>query len=269
MAKEKPKLAQLLAVEPQVLAHYNVMVKETEEVFGKGEHFLMGTKKVEHFDTSQSHLDTFETKDMVTTVTQRLEYFFKQAFTKMVDTELQKDTTNQRAMADVIVDGKVLIEKVPPSALLNWENRLSQLIELLKRIPTLQPGFLWEPDPERNNVYYTKEPKISFVTKLITKPVVLYPATEQHPAQVKEVSEHVPIATQTQIARSGMWTSKSKADILSRAQALLAAVKKARQRANTAELVNVKAGEKMAAFILHGPAFEHLSEVDDERALEG
>jgi hypothetical protein len=266
MAKGKPLLHELLAVEQQVIGHYNAMVKETETVFGKPDHFTMSVRRKQHFDAALSHLNTIETKDMVTTVHDRLAYFFKDAFTKMVDTELQKDATNQNARADVIVNGVKILEGIPATALLNWETKLSALLELLKQIPTLAPGIVWVPDDQRDNCHRTdpKEPRVTFSTKKSSKPVVLYEATKEHPAQVKEVTEDVPIAKIIDEVHSGMFTSKHKADMLARVQALLKAVRKARQRANRTEIVKSRAGQVLGRFIMDGPEFEQLSEVDDE-----
>ena len=268
MAKGKPLLHELLAVEQQVLGHYNAMVKETEAVFGKPDHFLMGVRRKEMFNEADARLNTTETKDMVTTVHDRLSYFFKDAFAKMIDTELQKDATNQAAKADLIVDGKTILKDIPATALLNWETRLSSLLELLKQIPTLAPGVVWVVDPDRDNCHRTdpKEPKITFSTKKSSKPVVLYEATKEHPAQVKEVSEDIPVAKIIEEVHSGMFTSKQKADILARAQALLKAVRKARQRANRTEIVKMRAGHVLGKFLMEGPEMDHLSEVDDETA---
>lgn len=51
---------------------------------------------------------------------------------------------------------------------------------------------------------------------------------------------------------SGMWTVQQKASALDRVDILLQAIKKARQRANTAEVVDGHIGAALTAFIMTG-----------------
>lgn len=91
-------------------------------------------------------------------------------------------------------------------------------------------------------------------TEKQVKFVTLAPATDKHPAQVKDWTEDVPVAKVETVAYSGMWTVQQKADALDRLDVLLQAVKKARQRANTAEVVDGHIGAALMAFVTRGAA---------------
>lgn len=260
-----PKLHELLAAESNLAAAYNAISEETLKVLGKPELFMKQTAIVTHFDESERHLDTSETKDSTTTVSERMSYNFGRAFTSYIDLLMQKDRTNQDARADVIVNGEVLLSGVPATALLTLEARLADARKKLEAAPTLQPGPVWVED-KSESMWKTEEPSVSFRTRKTIRPIVLVQATKEHPAQVEKVAEDVPIARIERVTWSGMWTSKQKHDALARLDALVIAVKKARQRANRTDVVQMKAGEKIASFILNGPASEQLTGPDVEAA---
>jgi len=235
------KMHELLAVESTLIGNYNRDTQETIKVFDKPDQFQRNVTKKEHFNDEDSHLNTVETKEMTTTVKDRLDWYRKSA-TNLFDAILQKDATNQLASADVIVEGRTLLTGVPATTLLMLESKLQDLRKVYASAPTISAAVAWEWDTNEN-LWKTKDPMVAFSTKKTAKAVVLYEATKEHPAQVKEVFEDVPIAKVTKEAFSGMWTSAEKALVLGRLDKLLAAVKKARQRANEQEVVERHIGD--------------------------
>jgi hypothetical protein len=257
------KLHELLAAESSVAAAYNTIAAETLKVFGKPDHFTKQTESISYFDEGDKKLDQSATKDNVTTVDERINYTFGRAFSSYIDLLAQKDRTNQTAKADVIVNGQVIIKDAPATSLLTLEARLGESRKQLEAIPTLQPGPVWIED-KSESMWKVEEPTVTFRTKKTMRPVVLVPATPQHPAQVEKIMEDVPVAKIEKVTWSGMWTSKQKSDALARLDALTVAVKKARQRANRADVVPVQVGGAIAKFILTGPESEALTGVDTE-----
>lgn len=257
------KMHELLAAESNVTGVYNAMTEETFNVLGKADHFTRTVTAKTYFNEEDTKLNETTTKDITTTVSDRLGYFFGRPFQNMIDTALQKDATNQVAKANLIVEGKTLLEDVPATALLNWETKFDALRKMLLKIPTLQPGLVWVED-ENENLWKTDEPVVSFQTKKTMVPVELSPATEKHPAQVDKIFEDIPVARIEKTTWSGMWTSKQKADALARLDTLLVAIKKARQRANRTDVVKVRAGKILADFILKGPEADSLTGADTE-----
>jgi hypothetical protein len=247
-----PKLHELLAVQTNLDGQYNAMKDETIKVFKRAEAFTKTVTEKKHFNDEDSKLDVSETKDITTTVDERLKYLLTGAFTRYLDVSYQLDLSNQKAVADLVVAGQTIAKDVPATMLLQMEKDLAQLRVIVAEAPTLQAGPVWVKD-EGENLFVTAEPIVTFTTRKTMKPVILVPATDKHPAQVEKINEDVAIAKITKKTWSGMLTSVAKAAILSRIDALLVATKKARQRANNVEAATDKIGFAVANFILSGP----------------
>lgn len=244
------KMHELLAVESTVVGNYNRDMEETLKVLGRADLFTKTVKVKSHFNEDDKKLDTTETKDITTTVKDRLKWFAASA-SKFYDVVLQKDSTNQQSNADIEVDGTVIANAVPATTLLMFETKLQDLRKVLEAAPTLPAGFTWIKD-ENTGLMASKEPNVTFTTRKVVEPVVLYEATKEHPAQVKEASKDVPVAKVTVDTWSGMMTSVDKAELLSRLDKLLQAVKKARQRANSTEVVKANVGDAVFKYLFDG-----------------
>lgn len=243
------KMHELIAAEAATSATYNAMLDETAKVFDRPDAFIRSVSKKTHFDAEMSHLDVEEVKDMTTSVSDRLDYLLNGSFVKHVDLELNKDTTNQVAKADLIVSGKTIAKDVPATMLLDLEKEFARLRQLVLKVPTLAAGPEWITD-EESGMFKTKQPIVTFTTKKTIKPIVLVAATDKHPAQVEKVSEDVPIAKVEKWTWSSMMTSAQKAAMLGRIDQLLLAAKQARMRANDAEATDRKIGQSIADYVL-------------------
>lgn len=255
------KLYELLAAEASAVAGHDIVAEETVKVFARPDAFVKTTKTTTYFSEEDHKLDTLESKDNITTVRDRLEYSFGAAFISRLDMMSQRDRTNQEARADVIINGEVLLAQVPGITLLALETFLAKKRKELEAIPTLQPGPVWI-DDVATGLRKAAETKVSFRTKKTIRAIVLSPATDRHPAQVQAINEDVPIAKIEDRVWSGMATSNDKHNYLARIEALIVAVKKARQRANSQEVVKLKIGDALAGFILDGPTSDKLTGVD-------
>jgi hypothetical protein len=244
------KLHELLAVESSVNGNYQRDTDESLKVFGRPEAFRKVTKSKVYFAEDDQRLNASEVTEITTTVGDRLKWFSGHA-TKFFDLVLQKDRTNQKAVADLDVDGFVIAKDVPATTLLMLESKLQEVRKVIDAAPTLPAGIRWTKD-EAEGLWVTADPIVTFSTKKVTKPVVLYEATKEHPAQVKEVSEDVPVAKVTQTTWAGLLTASEKAVILGRLDTLLQAVKKARQRANTVEVEKGELGKNLFSYLFDG-----------------
>lgn len=244
------KMHELLAVEASVAANLQRDIDETLKTFGRGEAFRKTTKSKVYFAEDEQRLNTSEVTELTTTVQDRLKWFSGHA-TKFFDLVLQKDKTNQAANADLEVDGKVIATNVPATTLLMLESKLQEVRKVVDATPTLPSTVRWVRD-ENEGLWVTADPVVTFTTKKVAKPVVLYEATKEHPAQVKEVSEDVPVAKITQTTWAGLLTATEKATLLGRLDTLLQAVKKARQRANTADVVKADIGKTLFTYLFDG-----------------
>ena len=244
------KMHELLAVEASVAGNLQRDIDETLKTFGRPEAFRKTTKAKVYFAEEDQKLNTTEVTEITTTVQDRLKWFSNHAV-KFFDLVLQKDKTNQKASADLVVDGVTIATAVPATTLLMLESKLQEVRKVLDAAPTLPSTVRWSKD-EAEGLWVTADPVVTFTTKKVTKPVVLYEATKEHPAQVKEASEDVPVAKITQNTWAGLLTATEKATVLARLDTLLQAVKKARQRANTTDVEKANFGNEIFGYLFNG-----------------
>lgn len=153
------------------------------------------------------------------------------ALRELFDVTLQKDCANCTATANVVVDGETIMDEVPATYLLFMEKQLTDLHTLVKTLPTLDPAEAW--DLDENQGLYRALPRQTVRTKKVQQPLVLYPATDKHPAQTQLITEDVTIGHWSATQLSGAVSEGRKNKLLSRIEKLQRAVKFAREEANT------------------------------------
>lgn len=245
------ELHEILAVEKSLETVAKKLLAESKKTMGKPQLFTGTNKQLKLFDDSLSHLETTDTVTLDTTVNENLEYTLDEV-SKYWDAVAQKDLANQSACADVIVDGDVILTDVPATTLLGLESKLNEIRKLFDSIPTLQPGKEWIIDEGNGkaNVYMTSTPEIRHKTETVIDAKVLYEATKEHPAIVKEFSK-VNVVGQSEIVTwSGMVSPYTKAKWLSRLEKVLVAVKQARQRANKQKVDIIEVADPIFKYIL-------------------
>jgi hypothetical protein len=174
------------------------------------------------------------------------------ALAELFDITFTKDKANLKATADVVVDGKTIASEVPVTYLLFLEKQLVDLHTFVSKLPVLDPAQSWTWDPGQSA--YRTQPVESAKTKKLVKPVVLYEATKEHPAQVKEVSEDVVVGYWKTILYSSALSQDRKDELLDRLAKLQNAVKFAREEANATE-----ANREAISGALFGYLFEDSS----------
>lgn len=247
------KLHEILAVVGDLTTTAKKVNDEAIGTFGKkAELFIGSVAEVTHFSDEDRVLDTTEHKEIVATVFEKLKYLVR-ANVRALDAYLQKEATNQKANADIEIDGKVIAQNVPATVLLGLETKLADLRAVYMAIPTLAPGPEWALDPaQRHGVYRSAHPDVRFRTKKTMRAFQLSPATQHHPAQVQAITEDAPIAKISVQTWSGMITSAQKSDLLDRIDQLVRAVKRARQRANMEPVDQRKIGDALLDHIHAG-----------------
>jgi hypothetical protein len=157
--------------------------------------------------------------------------FTARSMTRYWDMTCTKDMTNTHAKADVVLDGHTIVKDAPVTFLLFLEKQLTDLATIIKKLPVLDSGETWEHDAT-TNAYATPATQ-SVKTKKVPRAFVKAAATVEHPAQVDTYTEDVVIGTWTTRKYSGALPQKRVTEILDRIQKLQAAVKMAREEANT------------------------------------
>jgi hypothetical protein len=153
---------------------------------------------------------------------------------ELFDITATKDYANTQAVADVVVDGKVLVKAAPPTFLLFLEKQLADLHKFVATMPTLDPAMDWNLD-ENQGLYKTNVVK-TLRTRKVTKPLVLYPHSEHHPAQTDKITEDIVAGEWNQVRQSGALPKPKKEAFLEKIQNLSKAVKVAREEANSMEI---------------------------------
>ena len=150
--------------------------------------------------------------------------------TELFDITATKDWANCTAKADVVVDGKVLLSAVPATYLLFLEKQLSDLHTFFAKMTELNPAEDWSSDPSSG--LYKTNPTQTQRTKKVQRPIVLYDATEHHPAQTQLINEDVVAGHWNTVKFSGAIPAPEKKAVLERIEKLANAVKFAREEAN-------------------------------------
>ena len=247
----KTKLHEIIAVEGDLQNITNKVIDEATQTFSKkAEHFIEQLSKLEMNDEERQKENTTDHKAMVTTVGDKLSYVGKHVV-KYYDAISRKERTNQEARADLVVDGEVLISDMPGTLLLGLESRLKQFRTMCEAIPTLQPGIVWALDETREgHVYKMAEPRKRFKTEKIKESKVIVPPTKEFPAQVDTWTVDKPVGVYSDQLWNSMLSPAEKSELIGRVDKLTQAVKRARQRANEVEVVDLRVGRKIVDYIL-------------------
>lgn len=245
------RLHEVLAVDKELEQQSRKIAEETIITFNKKpDHFLALHKRLRMFDDKRKEEEAGfeESKEMVTTVPAKLEWTCKHII-RHLDALAEKERTNQEARADIVVDGDVVMAGVPATLLLALESKLAIYRAVYNAIPTLAPGVKWALDEHKGENVYSSDEEVSHRTEKTIEHKILVNPTKEHPAQIREWSEQKPVGEYRIIKWSGMVSPARKAELLERVDTLIQAVKKARMRANNAEIVSLKVGEKLFDFI--------------------
>lgn len=165
------------------------------------------------------------------------------------DVTLTRDIGNQSATADILLpNGEIVATGVPVSTLLFLEKQLSDMHTFLGKLPTLPTDETWTFDAAKG--YYVSPPTQTHKTAKVQKPIVLYQATVEHPAQTQLITEDVTIGHWTTVKHSGAIPVDRKRELVERCERLLAAVKDARERANMIEVSDMKMADAIFSKLL-------------------
>lgn len=192
----------------------------------------------EKFPSESKHVQV-KVSDLIKNVTD--------ALTEMYDTVATQDYANCLAKADVVVDGKKILEKVPVTHLLFLEKQLTDVSTFVSKLPVLDPSDEWHYVESKDQ--YATDVIDTVKTKKIPKSFVKYEATKEHPAQVEVFHEDIVIGYWKTTKFSGGITAKHKNEILERVKKLHEAVVKAREEANSIDAPNVHIGSHIFNYV--------------------
>ena len=241
------KLHELLAVEGDLQEKGLAALQECRELYTGGQVRLVGQiRTYEPLVEDGEKLPT-EYSEMATTAMVELDRALM-GYGAWLDVALQKEVSNCKTGADVVMDGDILLTGLPAPALLNLEKKLDQVKHVLELIPTLDPTEKWTWDAGQE--CYVSGVHQTVRTKKVPKVLVKYEATKEHPAQVDTYADDTPQGMWTVEKRSGMITVARRRVLLERIDRLAMAVKQARQRANDLVIVPDKYAAVLWRYLL-------------------
>jgi len=167
--------------------------------------------------------------------------------TDLFDVTATKDFANCEARSDVTVGDVVIATAVPVTHLLFLEKKLVDIHTFVSKLPVLDTGEEWSLDP--NVGCFVSKASETVRTKKVFVPLVLAPATDKHPAQVKEGFEDQAVGYWKTVKFSGALPAQRVVDILDRVEKLQRAVKFAREEANSRVVEQQKLGDKVFNFL--------------------
>ncbi len=170
--------------------------------------------------------------------------------TEWYDVTARKDWTNCKAVADIKIGERVVLLAVPIPFLLFLEKQLTDMRTFVGCLPVLDDAEDWEQD-ENAGLYKTTAIQ-THRTRKTQRPIVLYDATPEHPAQTQLLTEDIIAGFWSQVKQSGAMPKPKKEALARRVETLLQAVKQAREEANTREEVGdtPKVGEAIFSYIM-------------------
>lgn len=226
------QLHQLIAIEKGLKAaahtteteHYHLLQKDVL-LNGIEKHYR--PKDEENGDRlpSESQMVQIKVSDSIADVSRRLASLF--------DVTLAREVANCSASADVVVDGVTLLAGVPVTYLLFLEKQLVNIRTFVSKLPTLSTADQWAFDA--NAGLYATIPAETVRTKKVPRVLVKAEATVQHPAQVDVYNEDVLVGYWTTRKFSGALPPAVVRAMSGRVEALIQAVKIAREHANATE----------------------------------
>jgi hypothetical protein len=250
------KLHEVLAVDQDLQREATKVLDEAVNTFTKKQGLFIGMEKeLKMYDDSRAQEEAAggESLPLNYTVGEKLQYV-EDFLIKSIDVVAQKEATNQYAKADLIIDGfkAPLALDVPATLLLSIENKLAYWRKMFSAIPTLPPSKEWKEDnATREGAYISTGKDVALKTEKIIEPQILVPATDKHPAQVEKLTKNLAVGEYRSKHWSGAISPGDKSRLLLRLDTLLAAVKKARMRANEAAVIHFNIGTQLFDYI-HG-----------------
>lgn len=219
---------------------------KAENQFGKQNLFSGLSRVYKPLDDAGQQLPP-ESTSIQLTVEEVLKEVKKHLIT-LFDTTATKDWANCRAKADLVVDGKTLLNEVPATYLLFLEKQLNELHALVKKAPTLDTSEAWHHDPAQN--CYATEPVETVRTKKSVKAIVGHPPTKEHPAQIQWITVDEPEGNWKTTKFSSAIPAKEIAETLEKIEKVQRAVKLAREDANHTSIEPIQSGEVILSYIL-------------------
>lgn len=175
---------------------------------------------------------------------------FRKPNARMLDLISTNENANREATADVVIDENVIIADAPVTFLMQFQKFLEQEVRgLVRDLPIQDPAETWAPAGAERVGVVESDSFETFRTKKVQKPLVLYPATDKHPAQTQMITEDMIDGYWTKKKFTGAISAARKDELTERVETLIGAVKVAREGANDREVTDKPVGDAVFNFL--------------------
>jgi len=240
------KLNQVIAIEKGIKSRVYSTITQVNKTSKKSALFEGFTKQYTPSDEEGQRFPDEKQKVQFQTgaIVKQLAHTLQELF----DITAQKDVGNTIAKADLIIDSITLMKDVPATYLLFLEKQLNDIHTLIKDLPILDSNYDWSEDI--NSGLYKTDAIQTAKTKKVVKPLLLAPATTEHPAQTTTITEDVIIGYWKATKLSGALPLPKRDLLLEKIIRLKQAVKIAREHANGIEIDKIKPGAEILGWLL-------------------
>jgi len=242
------KLHQIIAVEKGVKNRVVKRVTTSYHSLQKKAHSLFAGQAKTYQKREDDGVDLPDKTQRVQANVEEVLADIAEQMTELVDTVAMKDHANCHAKADVVGNDQTLLTDVPATHLLFLEKQLVDFHTALEAMPVLDAAYDWKKDAATS--LYKADPIKTTQMAKVDEPIVLYDATTEHPAQTKILSKDKAVGTWTTVMHSGAVAVSRKKELTKRAEALLKAVKFAREEANSVDAPKKEHGEAIFSYLL-------------------
>lgn len=175
---------------------------------------------------------------------------FRKPNARMLDLISTNENANREATADVVIDGEVLISEAPVTFLMQFQKFLEQEVRgIVSSLPVQDPAETWSPGGATRAGIYEAPPRETFRTGKVQKPIVLYDATDKHPAQTAMITEDMIVGYWDKKRFTGAIPQSRKDELISRVETLIDATKVAREAANDRQVEDKPVGNAVFDFL--------------------
>lgn len=170
--------------------------------------------------------------------------------TEAWDLMATRDRTNMDATGDIVVGGETLAEGLPLSTLLSLEKQFQDMRTVVRSMPVRDPSKVWAHD---RDLGFHRAPEMRRAkTRKAIRPIVMYEATDKHPAQVQAYPVDDIVGHYVTTEFSGALSAQEKESLVDRINTIIDATRTARTEANKTEVVDLRPAAKLLGFVF-GP----------------
>lgn len=169
-------------------------------------------------------------------------------FTQFLDLTATKDAANCVAKGDISINGVNILSDIPVTTLLTLSNQLTEIRGFVSDAVVLDPAVTWRVDDNNKQLFRAEEFETT-KTEKVQEPMVLAPATKEHPAQTQLITRDIVAGYWTTIKYSGAISLSEKKMLLDRIQQMINAVKGAIEQANMVDAPDVHIGSTIFSYL--------------------